>query len=280
MNRGLAAIAVITVLLVVFFAERSCQGERIMRLSDRKVIDFGEMIAEIRGSRLIFIGEDHDSMKDHWRQLKVIKALSDSGTPLTIGLEMFTAESQGALDRWVAGKIDEATFTGYYMNNWDMPWYLYRDIFYFARRHGIPLIGLNVPRQVVHKVAAEGFAALSPAERRKLPTGVTCTVNSSYMSMIRRVFAEHIGNHDSFVHFCEAQMLWNKSMAWHLADYSRVHAARTVVVLAGSGHAMKPGIPGEVAGETGIGYRVILPEDDAFNRDAVTTADADYLMER
>ncbi len=279
MKRGLTVIFLLAALFTLFMAARSCGAIRVMRMSDREAIDFSRMIAEIRGSRLIFIGEDHDSMKDHWRQLKVIKALHDGGAHIAIGLEMFAADSQGALDQWVAGKMDEGTFIGFYMSNWDMPWYLYRDIFYYARRHGIPMIGLNVPREVVHKVAREGFAALSPAERRMVPPGVTCNVDKAYMAMVRRVFAEHAGNHDTFIHFCEAQMLWNKSMAWRLVGYSRGHTAMTVVILTGSGHAMKPAIPAEVAEEVRIGYRVILPEDAAFNRHTVTAADADYLME-
>ncbi|HEX9022297.1 MAG TPA: ChaN family lipoprotein [Geobacteraceae bacterium] len=280
MKRTLPAILCIVAVLFFLLSPGPSLAERIVRLSDRQVIDFKELIAEVRGARLVFIGEDHDRMEDHWRQLRIIKALNDTGVPLAIGLEMFTAENQGILDKWVAGEMDEATFSARYLRNWDIPWDYYRDIFHFARRHGIPLVGLNLPREVVHKVASRGFATLSPEERKRIPAGVTCNVDNAYIAMVRRAFAGHAGNRDLFVHFCEAQMLWNKSMARRLVEYGREHPGRTIVVLAGSGHATRPGIPGEVAAEADPGQRVILPEDAAFNRDTVTAADADYLVER
>ena len=272
-----------TILTTVFVFSQSvslCEAERIMRLSDRRIIDFSRMIADIRGSRLIFIGEDHERMNDHRRQMKVIQALHDTGTPFTIGLEMFTAESQEALDRWVEGKIDEEEFIGIYKRNWNIPWPLYRDIFIFARRCAIPLLGLNVQREVAHKVAHEGFGALSQEERKKIPAGVTCNVDSDNMALIKRAFAEHAVSDKSFIHFCEAQMLWNKSMAWRLKDYIQHHPGSFIVVLAGSGHAMKPAIPHEMREETGIGAKVILPIDDMLYSEMVTEADTDYLVER
>lgn len=278
MKKGI--LAILTTALILFLIIRVCNADRIMRISGRQFISFSQMIDEIRGTRLIFIGEDHDRMMDHWRQLRIIKALKGIGTPLAIGLEMFTAENQEVLDRWVAGKISEEDFTAFYRRNWDMPWATYRAIFIYARWQGIPLLGLNVPRETVHKVAQEGFAALTAEERKALPAGITCNVDTAYMALIRRAFAEHAGNGMSFIRFCEAQMLWNKSMAMRLLEYIQLHPGGSVVVLAGTGHAMKPGIPHEVLNEAGIGAKVILPEDDAFSRSYVTEADADYLIER
>ena len=45
-----------------------------------------------------------------------------------------------------------------------------------------------------------------------------------------------------FVNFCEAQMVWDKSMAWHLMGYLKKNPDTTMVVLAGVGHAWKRGI--------------------------------------
>ncbi|HTP63806.1 MAG TPA: ChaN family lipoprotein [Geobacteraceae bacterium] len=278
MKGRLPLIAAFAAAFALFTAAVPCRADRALRLSDRQIIDFKRMITEIRGVRLIFIGEDHDRMEDHWRQSRIIKALHEAGSPLAIGLEMFTGESQAALDMWVAGRMDERTFANIYGHNWDMPWYLYRNIFIYAQGHGIPLIGLNLQREIVHKVAREGFAALTPEERGKLPAGVTCNVDSAYVAMVRRAFAGHGGSDRSFIHFCEAQMLWNKAMARRIAEYCRAHPSTTVIVLAGTGHAMKPGIPSELADGVGLALRVIIPEDATFDRDTATAADADYLL--
>jgi uncharacterized iron-regulated protein len=280
MKRGVIAILLfLAAVFLLTLAESRCRSERIMRLSDRRPVRFVRLIEETRGAHLIFVGENHDRMADHRFQLKVITALKNAGVPLAIGLEMFTAGNQGDLDRWVAGKLDRKRFIASYYRNWGMAWSLYRDIFLYARANGIPLIGINVPREIPRKVAREGFTALTPAERRELPTGITCNVGPAYMALIRRAYAAHMESEESFVRFCEAQMLWNKTMARHLGEYLRSHPGATVVVLAGSGHAMKPGIPEEVRKETGVGATVILPADDDYSRETVTVTDADYLVE-
>lgn len=73
-------------------------------------------------------------------------------------------------------------------------------------------------------------------------------------------------------------MLWNKGMARRLQEFLLRNPARTVVVLAGVGHAMKRGTPAEVFGGTGYSYKVVLPELPEFERRAVTSEDADYLF--
>ena len=103
-----------------------------------------------------------------------------------------------------------------------------------------------------------------------LPAGITCNVDNAYMTLVKRAFAEHAGNDKLFIRFCEAQMLWNRGMAKHLLEYIQRRLGVSVIVLAGTGHAMKPGIPREVLDDAGIEARVILPEDAVFSRDTTS----------
>lgn len=257
---------------------RACGGvERVVRTSDGKIISFAQMIEELKGARVIFLGETHDRVEDHRTQLRIIRALSQSGVTLAIGMEMFAAASQPDLDRWVAGKLAQQKFVELYYRNWEMPWSLYRKILVFARRYRLPLVGLNIPRGVAAKVAREGFAALSPEERAKLPAGITCDVDPSYMAFVGRAYAEHTGR-NSFLHFCEAQVLWNRSMARHIVTYLSREPQKSMVVITGSGHAMKRGIPEVVERESGMKYAVVLLEAPGVPRSQVTADDADYLV--
>ena len=280
MKNGLSGIFILAAAAVLNITAGCSSADMIMRVGDRQEIAFARLIEEIKGHRLIFIGEEHDRMKDHWFQLKIIKALNDGGIPLAIGLEMFTADNQGDLDRWVAGKMDEEEFVRRYNLNWSVPWPMYRQIFLYARQQAIPLVGLNVSRGITHKVAREGIAALTPEERKQIPGVITCDVDAAYMSLVRRAFADHKQGDKLFVRFCEAQMLWNRTMAWRIQEFMRGHPGRSVVVLTGKAHAMKPGIPKEIRHEGAVEYKVILPEDEIFNRGAVTVADTDYLFMR
>jgi uncharacterized iron-regulated protein len=274
----LVLILLLVAAIAVLFFHRG--RVRVLRLSDGKFIGLGRMVAEVRPSRLIFVGEEHDRKETHAVQLEVIRRLHEAGADIAIGMEMFTADSQGELDRWVAGNYDLHDFIRFYYREWEMPWPLYRDILVYARDHGIPIVGLNVPHEVSYKVAQYGFDSLTPAERKHLPTGVTCTVGPAYMKLIRRAYAEpeHKNADMSFTYFCEAQMLWNKSMGKRLKEYLAAHPQKKVVVLAGVGHAMKLGIPNEVAQISPCSCSVILPESPGLNRRTVTREDADYLV--
>jgi uncharacterized iron-regulated protein len=248
-----------------------------MRVSDRQIIDLGQMLAESSSARYFFLAENHDDVSHHAAQLAIIKGLHQRGLRLAIGLEMFTTGSQEQLDQWVAGKLSLQKFKEVYSSNWTMPWSLYGEILIYARDNRIPLIGLNLPQGISRKVAREGFAALSPEERRRLPSGITCNVGPAYMAFIRQAYANHAMQDKAFTHFCEAQMLWNRNMGRQLAAFSARNPRHTVVALVGIGHALKRGVPDELGGD-GERYRVVLPEFAGLNRDNLTVQDADYLL--
>jgi uncharacterized iron-regulated protein len=267
-------ILILLILAVVGYLR--VQGTmQALRLSDRQIMRLDRMVAEIRHSRVVFVGEQHDRKESHRAQLAVIRKLHRSGVPLAIGMEMFRAGSQAELDRWVAGEYGLDDFVRFYSSQWNLPWHLYRDILLYARDNRIPLIGLNLPPGISRKVAQKGFAALTPEERRQLPEEVICKVDPGYMSFIRKAYQSHPGNDRSFTHFCEAQMLWNKGMGFHIRQYLGRNPQRTIVVLAGAGHVMKPGIPDEVFKSAGYPYTVILPEPEDQQ---ATSAESDYLI--
>jgi hypothetical protein len=142
------------------------------------------------------------------------------------------------------------------------------------------MIGLNLPREITRKVAAKGFASLSGEEREMIPGGVTCEVDAAYLALVRRAFADHGISEQGFVHFCEAQMLWNRAMAWNILGSMRREPARTLVVLTGKGHAMKQAVPREILKERMVDIRVILPEDLLFTPHNLSPEDTDYLITR
>lgn len=280
MNRVfLCCIALLLATVVVATGDDGIRARPVVRISNNQVIGFDRMVDELRGARLIFVGEVHDNHEHHLAQLAVIQALHDSGAKLAIGLEMFNADAQGDLDAWLSGKVDVDSFIKRYNLQWNMPWPLYRDIFIYARDEHIPLIGLNMPREIIRKVALEGFAALTREELKRLPPGITCSVSPAYMAFVRKAYRMgHAGNDKSFAHFCEAQMLWNKSLGRNLQGFMAQNPDKVVVVLTGLGHAMKMGTPDEVSRDTGFSYKVLLPDLPGLERQSVTGEDADYLL--
>jgi uncharacterized iron-regulated protein len=102
------------------------------------------------------------------------------------------------------------------------------------------------------------------------------------MEFIKRAYAGHARTVDKkFLNFCEAQMVWDKSMAWHLVEYLKKHPGKTVIVLAGVGHAWKRGIPEQVSRLSQYTSTIILPLiPDQVEPDSVTLQDADYVVLR
>jgi uncharacterized iron-regulated protein len=121
---------------------------------------------------------------------------------------------------------------------------------------------------------------LSDTERQKLPAGISCTIDRSYMAFIRKAYADHDrGDGKSFLHFCEAQMVWDKSMAVNLIAFMKENAGKKAVVLAGVGHAWRRGIPEQLSLLSGYRTQVILPVlPDQADLKSVTLEDADYLV--
>ena len=266
-------------LLFIFGPAQSYGVERVVRISDGEVITFRRMIEEMRNSNVIFVGEVHNNTEHHSAQLQVIKSLDALSVSAAIGLEMFAADSQNELNRWLAGRMEDEAIIKTYVDYWGFPWQYYRDIFLYAKKHRLSMIGLNVSHEVTQKVSQYGFASLTPAERRQLPPQISCDIDERYMDFIKRAYESHGMHGKSFINFCEAQMIWDKAMAWNLAKYLTHNPGTTVVVLAGTGHAWKRGIPEQLRRQYEFRYKVVLPEmPDRISISTITTEDADYIL--
>jgi uncharacterized iron-regulated protein len=275
-------IALGVILFTVLFGRENRADDVIaLRVSDGATISFARMYDEVKNARIVFFGEVHDIREHHQRELEIIRAFHESGAAVAIGLEMFRADSQQALDEWVNGDSSLDQFVPAYYDNWRQPWPWYRDIFLYAREHGIPLVGLNIPGAITEQVARRGFGALSETEKKQLPPGISCDIDPTYRDFIRKAYARHShGDDRQFQHFCEAQLVRDKAMAWRLIEYLKRQPDKNVIVLAGVGHSWKRGIPAQVARQSPFTRRVILPLllPDRLGLKTVTTADADYVL--
>ena len=270
----------ITSLLVAVYAvllpAASCAHPHIIDVAGKIEVSRDDLLADLRRAQVVFIGEFHAHVGHHRAQLAIIDALADDERPLAIGLEMFRRDSQESLDLWTAGDLPLLEFLEIFNDNWSL-WPAYREIFLNARSAGLKMLGLNIPRSLTAKVMRKGFAALSAQERQALGN-VQCVVSPAYGSFIRQALGVHSAHGNQYLHFCEAQLLWDTMMARNLLDFLKENPDYRVVVLAGSGHAWKFGIPRQVLDLAEISYRVLLPEAvGRVDRENVTTEITDYL---
>jgi uncharacterized iron-regulated protein len=266
MKRGLLNLTVIAATAAAILAVRLVAvqaGElRLFDLAYGKAIGGNQALERLGGMRIVLVGEHHNNAEHHRAQFQVIRALHQAGRKMAVGLEMFRNDSQTELDRWVAGGIDEARFKAIYLDYWNFPWELYRQIFEYARRQEIVLVGLNVSRDITTQVAFHGFDSLTSAQKGNME-GVTC----------------HGHGRMHFSRFCEAQLVWDTVMALNAIAYVESHPDTLLVILAGSGHARKPGIPAQLAKRKSWPVAVLLPATaDIFDAAHLSSQDADYLI--
>lgn len=269
----------ITLVPLIVAGVSGCSVSHVMRVQDREPIPVETMLGELKDTRVVFIGELHDTPSHHRLQLDVIKAKLAAGKRVAIGMEMFETETQPALDDWSAGKVPESSFKRLYEWSWrNMPWGLYRDILIFARDNKLPVIALNAPRNLVQQVSHQGLASLSEQELRKLPPDVATEIGNDYFQLIASQYPGHGTKGNSFRNICEAQMLRNRVMARTIADYVGLHPETAMIVIAGGGHARRQGgVPAELA--AGIENKVVLPTMPFLTQKSVSIKDGDYLME-
>ncbi len=275
-------ILLVLLTLVLFFgvggAIQAHFSSRIFDLQSGREMPMSAVTAALKENRIILIGEHHNNENHHRAQLGFIRALRESGARVAIGLEMFRSDSQKDLDRWIAGTIDEKRFQEIYYDNWNFPWSAYRMIFEYAREHKLPLVGLNVPRDITRKVSRQGFQSLSEAQKGAL-SDITCRVDKEYMDYIRKAFGAHGHGNLDFTYFCEAQLVWDNVMAVNSLEYLKNNPDAVLVLLAGTGHVQKGAIPRQIRQRSEVPHAVILPEvEGIFDSRSISTRDADYII--
>ena len=200
--------------------------------------EIGGLIDELADDRVVFIGESHDRYEDHLSQLAIIQGLHERGNPVAIGMEFFQQPFQDKLDAYVAGELSEEALLREteYFERWRFDYRLYRPILRYAREQGIPLIALNLPREITDKVGDGGIASLSPAEVELIPSEIDRDA-PGYQANLRMVFEMHPKADDaSFERFLEVQLLWDEGMAERAARWLRANPESQLIVLAGAGH--------------------------------------------
>ncbi len=212
-----------------------------------KVVAMGFFLEELSKAQIIYVGETHTSAEDHRVQEEILRRLHERGEPLALAMEMFPRESQPVLDRFSRKEIDEDVFLKEV--NWDgvwgYPFRFYRPILMFAREKGIPVVGLNAPRDVVSKIASAGLDSLTSVDRERVAWDFHRD-DPAHREYVRSQFADHVKDSiQSFDSFFEAQLAWEETMAETLARrLLQSEGKEQVVVLVGKGHiSHRVGLP-------------------------------------
>ncbi len=229
-----------------------------------KTFSLSQLPARLQEAKVILIGEKHTRYGQHLTQLAVIRALLESGRPLTIAMEYFQQPFQQALDDYIAGTGNEAEMlrTTEYFSRWRFDYRLYQPILRYAKTQKIPLLALNVATELTSAVSSRGFAGLSAPQKAQLPDRTT-QEDATYIGDLRPIYEQHrkqqSGKSMTFENFVQAQVLWDEGMAQRAAAYLTTHPDRLLVILAGSQHVKNQAIPSRLQRRLAIQIRVLQP---------------------
>jgi uncharacterized iron-regulated protein len=223
-----------------------------MRLSDARRAKLApqQVFDDLARRRVVLLGESHENAEHHRWQLHTIAALHARVPGLVLAFEMFPRRVQPVLDQWTAGKLTEAQFLQ--DSRWSEVWgheaQLYLPMFHFARMHGVPMLALNVDRNLVRRVGEEGWEAVPPSEREGV--GDAAAPSPAYLSSLYESYLAHLPadqrpqrepteadlREPAFVRFVQSMQLWDRAMAEGIAQRLARAPASTVVAILGSGH--------------------------------------------
>jgi len=232
---------------------------------------FDKIVDQLSNSRVVYVGETHTSWSDHLLQLHIIEALYAKDPDISIGMEMFPASSQIALDQYILGEKpdDEKTFLreSAYFNVWRYDYRYFRDIINFAKRKKIPVIGLNLDKSIVSEVFSSGNTDnLKKDSLKSLPAERDLDLPGyrDHLAFMNSVHADGGHGQGKMSGFIQAQALWDETMAQNIADHLKRYPTRKMVVLAGTQHTRKDsGIPPRVKRRVNIEQSSLLNIYDA-----------------
>jgi uncharacterized iron-regulated protein len=211
--------------------------------------------------QVVFVGEAHDHYAHHLAELEIIRRVHQVHPDMVIAMELFVQPDQAILDDFVAGRIDEKAMLQrtLFFERTHFDYRLFRPILMFAQQNHVPVLALNVPDQISHKVAQGGFASLDDTERKWVPTEID-RENLRYRERVNTIYHLHPqGLFHSFENFLDAQLLWDEGMASRAAAFFADHPGTHMVMLTGVGHLVYgDGIPSRLLRRAKVSSAIVL----------------------
>lgn len=136
--------------------------------SDGTPATFADIVAALKKTDVVFVGEQHDDPVSHHIEKLVLEAMYDvHGDATALSMEMFSRDVQYIVDEYLAGLITESHF-----QQSSSPWSNYetdyKPLVEFAKEKGLSVIAANAPRRYANRVTREGRASLMSLSDRAL----------------------------------------------------------------------------------------------------------------
>lgn len=233
-----------------------------------RALDEAAALARLAEARVVLLGERHDSARDHRWQAATLAGLAARRPQIIIGLEMVARAAQPALDGWFSGRLDRDAFLreSRWAADWGFDPGLYAPILDLCRDRRLPMVGLNIPRDLVRAIGRDGWNAVPARDRGWLTPAVPATpAYRAYLFAMtggrRPDRAAQAPDDPAFDRFVRAQQAWDRAFACAIAAALDTAPDALVVGLIGRGHLeFGHGTPAQLADLGIASVRVALPD--------------------
>jgi len=106
---------------------------------------FDDLVIACYQADLVYVGDYHALPSSQEFAARLLSEIAERSREVVLCLEMVYTRNQKILDRYMADEIDEAEFLKgiRYDVDWGYDWASFRRLFEVARRHGLPVYGID-----------------------------------------------------------------------------------------------------------------------------------------
>ena len=112
-----------------------------------------ELIKKIRAADVSWVADFHTFQQAQRTVLRLIREVVRPKEDWYVGLEMIPSQYQSSIDLFLAGKVSLTKLKEliHYEEEWGFPWQHYIPLFNWAKAHGVGILALNRPKQLLYK---------------------------------------------------------------------------------------------------------------------------------
>merc|ERR1719174_2832757 len=235
-----------------------------------------KVIQGLKAAKALYLGEHHNSLRDHLLQADILRALrrSEPKRRMAVGLEAIQRRFQPVLDDYLQGTINLQQLEDQteWSTRWTWPFANYVPVFEAAKQNNFELLALNADSEDLGVVEMSGLAGLPNTTLAKyIPDRRVFADTTAFREYIAYVVAPSYRSHKEmgilrqtisgqqlkedmpFKNFYSGRMLWDNSMANTGAAWTKNNPSGLLVSIVGADHVkFGGGVPNRYAYAAGL----------------------------
>jgi len=257
------------------YAESTCISDGQWFIpSNNQTLDTDTYLKQVKNKGIILLGEHHENRDHHVWQLNLIKHFFQKQKSMAIGLEMVPRRLQSVLDEWNTGRLTKKEFIE--KIEWETIWaYNFEDyfpLFQFAKSNQIPLLAINVNKDLLKMVRQVGWENIPENHRDGIDN--PATPSRDYVRQLAVSFQRHFSDpskltKEAFLRFVQQQQLWDRAMAETISKAKKEF--ELIVGLMGSWHIINLyGVPHQLTSLGATEIETLVPWDEHLQCEELT----------